>query len=109
MTQEPAETTGMSFTPPTSAIVENSEWMVVSITKLWTTRNARKGSVDPSGGITVEPSWNSEILLALPLVDKPTRAKPDGTLTMEELETKVITRLSNLNNLLVKIDSTKDF
>ena len=109
MTQESAETTGMSFTPPTSAIADG-EWLVVSITKLWTTRNARKGSVDPSGGITVEPSWNSELLLALPLVDKPTKAKPDGTLTMEELEQKVITRLSNLNNLLVKIDTlAKDF
>lgn len=103
-----ASMVGVELIPPTSAITADGEWLVVSLSKFWLSRNGRKGVVDPSGGLTFEPPYNTVILIALPLVDKPTTPQPESTLTMEQIETRVLKPLVTMNDALMGV-KTSDF
>lgn len=100
---------GIEMIQPTSAIADGGEWLVVSLSKVWLSRNGRKGAVDPSGGVTLEPPHNSEILIALPLVDEPTTPQPENTLTMAQLETKVVKPFMKLNDAIIDVSKPSDF
>lgn len=99
----------LETTEPSSAMVNGGEWIVVSITKMWTSRDGRRGVVDPSGGMTVAPAYDTEILLALPLVDTPKTDPPVGTIRLEDLEKRVIGPLVALNEKITSVASKKDF
>lgn len=99
--------TGVEVSQPASAIADG-EWLVLAVSKIWTSREGRRGVVDPSGGMSVSPAYDTEILLALPLVDEPKKEPPAGTVTLAQLEKRVIGPLVALNEKIVSVDK-KDF
>jgi hypothetical protein len=98
----------MEVAEPQSAIVEDGQWLIFAVTKMWLDRKGRRGVVDPSGGLTAAPAFDSEVLLAFPLVDNPTSANPKGTITVPEFQKRIIGPLVNLNEKIVSVD-TSDF
>lgn len=92
---------------PLSAMVESGDWLVVSVVKVWIDRKGRRGVVDPSGGLSVTPAYGTEILMAIPLVEKPATPHPTGTVTPEQFKDRVIGTLVSLNEQIVNVDEKK--
>jgi hypothetical protein len=109
MTADPERVVGMEVFRPDSAIAEGGEWLIVSITKIWSSRKGRRGVVDPDGGLTIEPESTTVLLLALPLVDEPKTAQPEGTLSMQQVEERIIAPIVRLNEQITKTNDNKTF
>jgi hypothetical protein len=91
---------GIDFSPETAVV---GDWLVLSLIKFWNNSHVKSSTDDHKFGVTVEPPYGKEIRLALPLVDSPKEAPPEGTLTIEQFEVRILKPVVELTRFGIKL------
>lgn len=91
--------TNISVDEPSSTI--DGDWLVLSVSNIWFSKEGKDQENSTSAGMTLEPGWQTELRLAVPLTDRSDQEQPRDTLTLEQLHERLMTPVAQFVDGLV--------